>query len=95
MYARGEDFGVVEMATADEVFLYGREHKRVKTVIADFMNLHRSDVIDKSELDQHILDSWILLTMEFVECLGADKVTYDIRCLINNVHEELGLTAIE
>ena len=94
VHAWGEDIGVIEMSTREELFAYGAEHEEMKTKIADLFDLHRQERITRKRLDEMLAASWIPLTMSFMEKWGADHVAYDIRRSIGSVRKELGMTAI-
>ena len=79
VHAWGEDIGVVEMATTEDLLAYGVEHKEIKTKIADFFDLHHLERITSGRLDEMLAAIWIPLTMSFVDKWGANHVAYDIR----------------
>ena len=94
VHAWGEDIGVVEMSTKEDLVAYGADHKEIKTAIAGFFDLHRQNRITRSKLDDMLATIWIPLTMTFMDKWGADHVAYDIRRSIGNVRKELGMPPI-
>ena len=93
--ALGEDIGVIEMPTQDQLFAYGADHEEIKSKIADLFHLHCLERITKSELDQLLGETWIPLIMSFIEKWDADHVAYDIRCSIGSVRRKLDLTVVQ
>ena len=94
VHAWGEDIGVIEMSTKEELIAYGAEHKEIKTKIADLFDMHRQERITRNRLDEMLAATWIPLTMSFMDKWGADHVAYDIRRSIGSARKELGMTAI-
>ena len=94
VHAWGEDIGVIHMSTKEDLIAYGADHEEIKTVIANFFDMHRQNRITRSKLDDMLATSWIPLTIAFMEKWGMDQVAYDIRRSIGNVRKELRMTPI-